>query len=409
MSDLSLENFERTNSEQEPKRANKDSRPKPSRVMIRLIILRDKLRQWRNALKLPNLSDENRKVIESKYDKGVRLLKKLQEDAKAKFRNFGVNAAAMLHQLKSAESSRNNYKGEIIEFLKSEFFVSSAYLKDNKVCTVYINCANAIRLKNILKFENVETINNKLNISKVYVSVGFMKKGFISNIETNGNFDITPLSGWNNDNTIRNLYADICIKTNKEYESCKTNFLDKEQIKNNFFYMPISDNDNDKEIKTVNKDYCKILITCSNLEKLVNLMLSNIPVPEDNNILVPEDNNIEILVRTLFTKEKAKITFLNPNNYSFTIKYDNISSKLFTQATEFEFDKLCTTNEDYTRYLMCNSSQSSSSSGPFDDRGVVNTDNLSASITLQREHDDRPLLGVNELDLLNSNMGNPPP
>ena len=378
MEDFSLENFERTNSEQEPKRANEDSRPKPSRVMIQLIFLRDQLRQWRNALKLPNLSDENRKVIESKYDKGVRLLKKLQEDAKAKFRNFGVNAAAMLHQLKSAESSRNNYEGGIIEFLKSDFFVSSAYLKDNKVCTVYINCANAIRLKNILKLKNVKTINNKLNISKVYVSVGFMKKGFISNIEINGNFDIKPLSGWNNDNTKRNLYADICIKTNKEYESCKTNFLDKEQIKNNFFYMPISDND--KEIKTVNKDYCKILITCSNLEKLVKLMSSNLLT----NIPVPENDNIEILVRTLFTKEKAKITFLNPRNYSFTIKYDNISSKLFTQATEFEFDKLCTTSENYTRYLMCRSS-----SDPFDDRGVENTDNLRASITLQREHDSQ--------------------
>lgn len=302
------------------------------------------------SIDMPKLSDTRQKDLRDLKEK---IIKKISEINIDRLKSFGVATSNMLQRFKLANSrtSVKNYSKNLIEFLDYTDFQISNYLVNDNNCKVFINCANAIRLKNILKLRDIFKILNRLKISKVYVSVGFMFEGYISNINLNGDFEIIKNPRFGNsgvkynspDNQTLNLYKNICIKTDSDFEYCKSNFLMHEQkIIDEYYYMPISDENENKSIQTVNKDYCKILITCDNLSKLVN----TIHVP----IVAP----IEIRVRTLSTKNvRAHIISLEPETYSFTIKYFDNLSKLYSQGTKFSFDKLCVTDEGYNNYAMC--------------------------------------------------------
>ena len=129
----------------------------------------------------------------------------------------------------------------------------------------YIDCNNATRLKNILKTSrDAKKASETINKSKIKVRRGIIqgnmnvnKELILFTIDHRINKIFTP--------TQFSLVNNLCIKTKKEYDSCKLQF-DIDQIPISIdlplFYTSLNSNNHNKSIQDIDKNYCKILITC---------------------------------------------------------------------------------------------------------------------------------------------------
>ena len=110
-------------------------------------------------------------------------------------------------------------------------------LNPESVCQVYINCNNATRLKKILKSSRDTTQASKtINESKIKV-IQFINKGIMNVDEDLDSFKIVDKIN----NIISpdkfSLVGNLCIKTETEYNSCKTQFENEYTYTINFMWL----------------------------------------------------------------------------------------------------------------------------------------------------------------------------
>ena len=232
--------------------------------------------------------------------------------------------------------------------------------KKIKTCELYIDCTNARKLKRIYEYlvdnkkENKEVDVEKNKIKVLFINTNpIIKNGeiFIKTINTNGTIKTKT-----NINIDIDIKTKICIKTDREYTLCKENFKYTPLIvpyKNIQEYIT---KEYEYSNRVLDKNICKILITCENAMNLAN-QIALIAQNKIYNI----NPGIKIRVYSKYLKDLPKATIISINSendiLNFTIKYDNDSNirKIIENETTFDFFSLCITNNNYKKYSgICN-------------------------------------------------------